>query len=138
MAVDAILNIYANVASGLVVHEKVIEEHVLEELPFMASENIMMDAVKRGGNRQELHERIRVLSQEAGRNVKDRGLNNNLIDLIAEDPMFGIEPGGTDRSFGAGPLYRPLPGAGERLPVQRCAARSWNGMPARSPAATVN
>ncbi len=90
LAVDAILNIYANVASGLVVHEKVIERHILEELPFMASENIMMDAVKRGGNRQELHERIRVLSQEAGRNVKDKGLSNNLIDLIAADPMFGM------------------------------------------------
>ena len=90
LAVDAILNIYDNVASGLVVHEKVIERHVMEELPFMASENIMMDAVKRGGNRQDLHERIRVLSQEAGRNVKDRGLPNNLIDLIAEDPMFGM------------------------------------------------
>ena len=90
LAVDAILNIYLNVASGLVVHPKVIERHVLEELPFMASENIMMDAVKRGGNRQELHERIRVLSQEAGRNVKDLGLPNNLIDLIAEDPAFGM------------------------------------------------
>ncbi|MEQ2444726.1 adenylosuccinate lyase [Pseudoflavonifractor sp. CLA-AP-H29] len=90
LAVDAILNIYVNVASGLVVHEKVIERHVMEELPFMASENIMMDAVKRGGNRQDLHERIRVLSQEAGRNVKDRGLPNNLIDLISEDPMFGM------------------------------------------------
>lgn len=83
MAVDAILNIYANVASGLVVHKKVIERHIMEELPFMASENIMMDVVKRGGNRQELHERIRQLSLEAGSNVKDRGLNNNLIDLIA-------------------------------------------------------
>ena len=90
LAVDAILNIYANVASGLVVHEKVIERHILEELPFMASENIMMDAVKRGGNRQELHERIRVLSQEAGSNVKDKGLTNNLIDLITADPMFGM------------------------------------------------
>ena len=90
LAVDAILNIYMNVASGLVVHPKVIRRHVMEELPFMASENIMMDAVKRGGNRQELHERIRVLSQEAGRNVKDLGLPNNLIDLIAEDPAFGM------------------------------------------------
>ena len=90
LAVDAILNIYRNVASGLVVHPKVIEKHVLEELPFMASENIMMDAVKRGGDRQELHERIRVLSQEAGRNVKDLGLSNNLIDLIAADPAFGM------------------------------------------------
>lgn len=90
LAVDAILNIYANVASNLVVHEKVIEKHVREELPFMASENIMMDAVKRGGDRQALHERIRVLSMEAGSNVKDKGLPNNLIDLIAADPMFGL------------------------------------------------
>ena len=90
LAVDAILNIYANVAGGLVVHEKVIRRHILEELPFMASENIMMDAVKRGGNRQELHERIRVLSQEAGAAVKDRGEANNLIDLIAADPLFGM------------------------------------------------
>lgn len=90
LAVDAILNIYANVASNLVVHEKVIEKHVREELPFMASENIMMDAVKRGGDRQALHERIRVLSMEAGSNVKDKGLSNNLIDLIAADPLFGL------------------------------------------------
>ena len=90
LAVDAILNIYANVAEGLVVHEKVIEKHVLEELPFMASENIMMDAVKRGGDRQALHERIRVLSQQAGANVKDRGEANNLIDLIAADPAFSM------------------------------------------------
>ncbi len=90
LAVDAILNIYLNVASGLVVHPKVIEKHVLEELPFMASENIMMDAVKRGGNRQELHERIRLHSIEAGKNVKDFGLTNNFIDLIAEDPTFGM------------------------------------------------
>ena len=90
LAVDAILNIYTNVAGGLVVHEKVIEKHVMEELPFMVSENILMDAVKQGGNRQELHERIRVHSLEAGRNVKDRGLPNNLIDLIADDPVFGM------------------------------------------------
>ena len=90
LAVDAILNIYANVADGLVVHEKVIQKHVLEELPFMASENIMMDAVKKGGNRQDLHERIRVLSQQAGANVKDLGLSNNLIDLIAADLAFSM------------------------------------------------
>ena len=90
LATDAILNIWANVASGLVVHPKVIEKHVLEELPFMASENIMMDAVKRGGDRQALHERIRVLSQEAGCNVKELGLPNNLIDLMAADPVFGM------------------------------------------------
>jgi len=90
LAVDAILNIYLNVASGLVVHPKVIEKHVLEELPFMASENIMMNAVKKGGDRQDLHERIRLYSMEAGKNVKDLGLENNLIDLIAGDPAFQL------------------------------------------------
>ena len=90
MAVDAILNIYENVASSLVVHEKVIEKHILEELPFMASENIMMDMVRRGGDRQQIHERIRVHSQEAGRNVKEFGLTNNLIDLLAADPLFDL------------------------------------------------
>ena len=90
LAVDAILNIYLNVTAGLVVHEQVIHRHILEELPFMASENIMMDAVKRGGNRQELHERIRVHALEAGRNVKELGGNNNLLELIADDPLFGM------------------------------------------------
>ena len=90
LAVDALLNIYENVASGLIVHEKVIEKHILEELPFMASENILMDAVKRGGNRQELHEQIRVHSLEAGHNVKDLGLPNNLLELIEADPLFGL------------------------------------------------
>lgn len=90
LAVDAILGIYENVASGLIVHEKVIEKHILEELPFMASENILMDAVKQGGDRQQLHERIRVLSLEAGRNVKELGLTNNLIDLIAGDEQFHL------------------------------------------------
>ncbi|MCD8147807.1 MAG: adenylosuccinate lyase [Clostridiales bacterium] len=90
LACDGILRICQNITDGLVVHEKVIEKHILEELPFMASENIMMDAVKRGGNRQELHERIRVHSLEAGHNVKDLGLENNLIDLIAADPLFGM------------------------------------------------
>ncbi|MCD8047933.1 MAG: adenylosuccinate lyase [Clostridiales bacterium] len=90
LAIDAILRICQNVTSGLIVHEKVIEKHIQEELPFMASENIMMDAVLRGGDRQELHERIRVHSLEAGRNVKELGLDNNLIDLIAADPLFGM------------------------------------------------
>ncbi|MCC8129103.1 MAG: adenylosuccinate lyase [Clostridiales bacterium] len=90
LATDAILRICQNVTSGLIVHEKVIEKHIQEELPFMASENIMMDAVLRGGDRQELHERIRVHSLEAGRNVKELGLENNLIDLIAADPLFGM------------------------------------------------
>ncbi len=90
LATDAILGIYENVASGLIVHEKVIEQHILEELPFMVSENILMDAVKQGGDRQQLHERIRVLSLEAGRNVKELGLTNNLIDLIASDEQFHL------------------------------------------------
>lgn len=90
LAVDAILNIYENVASRLVVHEKVIEKHVMEELPFMATENIMMDAVKKGGDRQALHERIRIHSIAAGSTVKDKGLSNNLIELIAADPLFGL------------------------------------------------
>ena len=90
LAVDAILNIYLNVASGLIVHPKVIEKHIMEELPFMASENIMMDAVLRGGDRQDLHEEIRVMSIESGKNVKELGLSNNLIDLIAENPKFGM------------------------------------------------
>ena len=90
LAADAILNIMLNVTDGIVVYPKVVRSRLMAELPFMASENIMMDAVKRGGDRQELHERIRVLSQEAGRNVKDLGLSNNLIDLMAEDPAFGM------------------------------------------------
>ena len=88
MAVDAILNIYMNVADNLVVYEKVIEKHIRAELPFMATENIMMECVKAGGDRQELHERIRVLSMEAGKMVKVEGKENNLIDLILKDELF--------------------------------------------------
>ena len=90
LAVDGILDLILNVADGLVVYPKVIEKHIMAELPFMATENIMMDAVKKGGDRQELHERIRTLSMEAGRNVKERGLENNLLELIAADPAFGL------------------------------------------------
>jgi len=90
LAVDAILNIYINVADGMVVYPKVIEKHVLEELPFMATENIMMEAVKRGGDRQELHERIRVHSMEAAKQVKAEGKKNDLIERIAADEMFGL------------------------------------------------
>ncbi len=90
LAVDAILNIYMNIASNIKVYEKVIEKHVLEELPFMATENIMMSAVKRGGNRQELHERIRLHSVAAGKTVKEEGKPNDLIDRIAGDPVFGL------------------------------------------------
>ena len=88
LAVDAILNIYMNVADNLVVYDKVIAKHIRAELPFMATENIIMACVKAGGNRQELHERIRVLSMEAGRNVKVEGGENNLIELIKRDELF--------------------------------------------------
>ena len=90
LAVDGILDLYLNVVDGLVVYPKVIEKHLMAELPFMATENIMMDAVKAGGDRQELHEKIRTLSMEAGRNVKEKGQENNLLELIAADPAFGL------------------------------------------------
>ena len=90
LAVDGILNLYNNVADGLVVYPKVIEQHMLRELPFMATENIMMEAVKRGGNRQELHERIRIHSMEAAKVVKEQGGENDLLVRIAGDPMFGV------------------------------------------------
>ena len=90
LAVDAILNLYENVASNLVVHPKVIERHIMEELPFMATENILMDAVKKGGDRQALHERIRTHSLAAGSRVKDEGKDNDLLERIAADPAFGL------------------------------------------------
>lgn len=90
LAVDAILNIYANICSGLVVYPKVIEKRLMSELPFMATENIMMEAVKRGGDRQELHELIRKHSMEAGEQVKVHGLDNDLIQRIANDEKFGL------------------------------------------------
>jgi adenylosuccinate lyase len=90
LAVDSILNIYMNVADGLVVYPKVIEQRIKQELPFMATENIMMDAVKRGGDRQELHEHIRVHSMAASRTVKIEGKPNDLIERIAKDKMFGL------------------------------------------------
>ena len=90
LAVDGILDLYLNIVDGMVVYEKVIHKHLMAELPFMATENIMMDAVKEGGDRQELHEKIRQLSMEAGRNVKVNGLDNNLLELIAQDPTFGM------------------------------------------------
>ncbi len=90
LGIDAILNIMLNVTDGLVVHEKIIRKRVMAELPFMATENIMMDAVKKGGDRQELHEKIREYSMLAGKRVKDEGLDNNLCELILNDPMFMI------------------------------------------------
>lgn len=90
LAVDGILDLYRNVASGLVVYPKVIEKHLMAELPFMATENIMMDAAAAGGDRQELHEKIRTYSMEAGRRVKEEGAENDLLSRIAADPAFHV------------------------------------------------
>ena len=90
LATDGILELCLNVVDGLVVNEKVIEKHLMSELPFMATENIMMDAVKAGGDRQELHEEIRTLSMEAGKHIKKEGRDNDLLDLIAADPAFTL------------------------------------------------
>ena len=90
LAVDGILDLYLNVVDGLVVYPKVIESRLMKELPFMATENIMMDAVKAGGDRQELHERIRVHSMAAGKVVKEEGKENDLLERIASDPAFGM------------------------------------------------
>ena len=90
LAIDGILDLCLNVVDGLVVYPKVIEKHFMAEIPFMATENIMMDAVKNGGNRQELHEKIRQLSMQAGKTVKEEGKENNLVDLIAADPAFNL------------------------------------------------
>ncbi len=90
LATDGILDLVLNVSEGLVVYPKVIEKHLMAELPFMATENIMMDAAAKGGNRQELHERIRELSMEAGRRVKEEGKDNDLLERIAEDPLFDV------------------------------------------------
>ena len=88
LGVDAILNVMLNVCDGLVVYPKVIHARVMSELPFMATENILMDAVKRGGDRQQLHERLRIHSQAAGNVVKEEGLPNDLLSRIAADPLF--------------------------------------------------
>ncbi|MDD6255505.1 MAG: adenylosuccinate lyase [Eubacteriales bacterium] len=90
MAIDAILEIATNVCSGLVVYKEVIKSHIMAEIPFMATENIIMESVKKGGDRQELHERIRQLSMEASRQVKEFGKPNDLLQRIAGDPMFGL------------------------------------------------
>lgn len=91
LATDAILGIMLNVCDGLVVYPKVIHQRIMRELPFMATENIMMSAVKKGGNRQELHERLRVHSIEAAKQVKEEGLENDLIDRICDDPSFQLK-----------------------------------------------
>ena len=90
LAADAILNIMINVTSGMVVYPKIVRKRVMAELPFMATENIMMDAVEKGGDRQELHEKIRQYSMEAGKKVKEEGLENDLCERILADPMFMI------------------------------------------------
>ena len=90
LATDSILELYINISDGLVVYPQVIKSHLMAELPFMASENIMMDAVKAGGDRQELHERIRVHSMAAAKVVKEEGKPNDLLDRIAADPLFNI------------------------------------------------
>ena len=99
LATDGILDLCLNVTDGMKVYPKVIEKHLREELPFMATENIMMDAVKAGGDRQEAHERIRELSMEAGKRVKEEGRDNNLLELIAADPMFHLDAAALERSL---------------------------------------
>lgn len=91
LACDAVLSLYINIIDGIVVHEKVINQHILNELPFMATENILMESVKLGGDRQELHERIRVHSMEAGKVIKEEGGQNDLIDRICTDPSFKLK-----------------------------------------------
>lgn len=101
LATDAILTLYLNISGGLVVYPKVIERHINEELPFMATENILMAAVKRGGDRQDLHERIRQHSMAAGARVKADGLENDLLDRIAADPAFGLHADALDQLLDA-------------------------------------
>ena len=109
LALDGILNIYMNVSENLVVYDKVIAKHISAELPFMATENIMMECVKAGGNRQELHEKIRVLSMEAGKNVKELGKENNLIELIKADKTFAAVHGKLDEILDAGKFIGRAP-----------------------------
>ena len=120
LAIDGILDLCLNVVDGLVVYPKVIEKRLMSELPFMATENIMMDAVKAGGDRQELHERIRELSMEAGRNVKEKGLDNNLLELIAADPAFNLSVGRTEEDNGSVQICWTRTGSGRQLSEQCC------------------
>ena len=101
LATDAVLLLYQNIASGLVVYPRVIARHLQDELPFMATENILMAAVKRGGDRQDLHERIRQHSMAAGNRVKADGLDNDLLERIAADPAFGLHADDLDRLLDA-------------------------------------
>ena len=112
LAIDGILDLYLNVVDGLVVYPKVIEQHLMNELPFMATENIMMDAVKAGGDRQELHEKIRQHSMAAGRVVKEEGKPNDLLERIAADPSFGMTMDQLKVNYEARELCRPCTSAG--------------------------
>lgn len=105
LAIDGVLDLCLNVADGLVVYPKVIEKRLMSELPFMATENIMMAAVKAGGDRQELHERIRLLSMEAGKHVKEEGKENNLLELIAADPAFNMSYEELQKNHGSKSLH---------------------------------
>ena len=124
LAIDGILDLYLNVVDGLVVYPKVIEKRLMSELPFMATENIMMDAVKAGGDRQELHEKIRTLSMEAGRNVKEKGLDNNLLELIAADPAFNLTRMSLKRPW-IRPAIREEPRSRWRSSLTRSSVLFW-------------
>jgi adenylosuccinate lyase len=119
LGADAILNIYINVADGLVVYPKVINQRVMSELPFMATENIMMSAVKKGGDRQELHERIREHSLAAAKRVKEDGLDNDLISRIEADPAFGLGRGELDGVLEPINIRRTRSAAGHRIRGRR-------------------
>lgn len=110
LAADGMLDLILNVIDGLVVYPKVIEKHLQEEMPFMATENILMKAVKNGGDRQELHEKIRELSMLAGKNVKEKGLSNNLLELILEDGSFKLEKGDLDKIMDSSSYIGRCPG----------------------------
>ena len=119
LAIDGILDLCLNVVDGLVVYPKVIEKRLMSELPFMATENIMMDAVKAGGDRQELHERIRELSMEAGRTVKVEGKENNLLELIAADPAFNLSLEDLKKTMDPAKICRPCSAPGGQFP-EKC------------------
>ena len=120
LGVDSILNIMLNICDGLVVYPKVIHQRVMRELPFMATENIMMSAVKKGGDRQVLHEQLRVHSQAAARVVKEEGGENDLIDRIVADPLFNLQEGGDRLDPRPEELHRTRPVPGHRVPQRVC------------------
>ena len=116
LAADAILVLFRNVASGLVVYPKMIEARLGQELPFMAAEVLLMEAVKRGGDRQDLHERFRVAALEAGRRIKAEGRPNELLQLLAADPAWAMTEAELAALLDAQPLHRPRRGAGAPVP----------------------